>query len=466
MGKSYVKTKKYTMSSIDSPKIPLWLQKSRMIIWPTQFLEDCARNHGGIFTLGCDDAGMTAIPDSPVVFVSNPLALKEIFSASPDLFDFGQSGDALGPFFGEKSLFLLDGAVHKRMRGLLMPPMHGKPLQEQGEKIVQVARLVSSQWQVRQPFVVCPAMLDISLQIILQITLGLDQGQRLEDFKNVFNAWLTSLFSPLKAAVLSFLSLQADLGDWSPWGRFVRLRGELFQLLDEEIQQRRQNPDSSRTDILSVLMMSRDSEGQALTDDDLKDQVFAILSAGVENTSIALAWAMYWIHFLPEVRQKLLLELDSSATDMSPSEIAKLPYLNAVCQEALRIYPPIMVTELRLLKSPMLLMGYQLEPGTVLLPCSYLTHQRPDLYPEPKSFRPERFLERKYTPYEYFPFGGGNRICIGGTLAMFAMKIVLATIISKLELKLIDQNVKPVRSRFAISPSLGFRMVVTNERER
>jgi cytochrome P450 len=451
------------MASLDGPKIPLWLQKARMIIWPTQFLEDCANHHGGVFTLGCDDAGMTAIPDAPVVFVSEPLALKEIFSAGSDLFDFGQSGDALGPFFGEKSLFLLDGAVHKRMRSLLMPPMHGSSLQAQGEKIVEVAKLVSRQWKVGHPFAVCPAMLDISLQVILQITLDISPGQRLEQFKEVFNAWLTSLFSPLKATVLSFLSLQADLGDWSPWGRFVRLRGQLFQLLDEEIQHRRQNPDPSRTDILSVLMMARDQDGQALTDEDLKDQVFAILSAGVENTSIALAWAMYWIHFLPEVRQKLLIELESSDTDLSLSQIAQLPYLSAVCQEALRIYPPIMVTELRLLKSPMLLMGHQLKPGTVLLPCSYLTHQRQELYPEPKQFRPERFLDRKYTPYEYFPFGGGNRICIGGTLAMFTMKLVIATIVSTLDLKLIDQNVKPVRSRFAISPSLGFRMAVINE---
>jgi cytochrome P450 len=451
------------MSVPRGSQFPLWLQKTCMIFWPTEFLEYCAQHYGGIFTLGCDDAGMCAIPNAPVVFVSEPQALKEIFSADPNVFDFGQSGEALGPFFGEKSLFLLDGAAHKRLRALLMPPMHGHSLQAQGEAIVDVARNVSQQWPLGKPFLVGPAMLDMSLKTILRMTLGFSEGERLERFETVFYAWLTSIFSPLKATLLSFLSLQSDFGSWSPWGRFVRLREKLFSLLDEEIQYRRQHPDTYSTDILSVLMKARDPEGQALTDDELKDQVLAILSAGVENTSIALSWAMYWVHNQPKIRQKLLNELNTLGLDSSLSEIAKLPYLEAVCQESLRIYPPIMVTELRLLRVPMSLIGHQLDAGTVILPCSYLAHQREDIYPEPKRFCPERFLERKYGSHEYFPFGGGNRVCIGATLAMFTMKLTLATILLQFDLDLVSKNVKPVRSRFAISPSLDFRMVIVDK---
>ena len=449
----------------DGPKIPLWLQKTRMIFRPTEFLDDCARHYGGIFTLGCDDAGMCAIPDAPVVFVSDPQALKEIFSADPNVFDFGQTGEALGPFFGEKSLFSLDGASHKRMRNLLMPPLHGQPLQKHGQSICEITEFVSSQWKVGKPFQVCPAMLEISLRIMLKVTLGLDEGERLEQFMQVFYAWLTSIFSPLKATLLSFLSLQADLGPWSPWGRFVLLRSQMVHMFYEEIEQRRQNPDTSRTDILTLLMMARNQEGEPMTDDELQDQLLAMLSAGVENTSIALAWAMYWIHYLPDVRSKLLYEIDNLGVDAQPTAVARLPYLGAVCQEAMRIYPPIMVTELRFLKAPLTLMGNQLEPGTVLIPCSYLTHNREDLYPEPKSFKPERFLARQYASHEYFPFGGSNRICIGAALATFIMKLVLATIVSRRELALTNMSsVKPVRSRFAISPPLNFRMVVTGER--
>jgi cytochrome P450 len=141
-------------------------------------------------------------------------------------------------------------------------------------------------------------------------------------------------------------------------------------------------------------MSASDPSGEPMTDAELRDELMTLLTAGHETTASALTWALYWIHALPEVHEKLLHELDGLGDDPDPSAILRLPYLNAVCSETLRIYPVALITFPRKVKSPLQLMGYQLEPGTLLTGCIYLTHQREDLYPEHKRFKPERFLER------------------------------------------------------------------------
>ena len=177
-----------------------------------------------------------------------------------------------------------------------------------------------------------------------------------------------------------------------------------------------------------------------------------------------MTWAIYWINKLPKIGAKLLEEIDSLGENPDPSALFRLPYFNAVCSETLRIYPVGMLTFPRVVQSPVELMGYQLEPGTVLIGCIYLTHHREDIYPEPLRFNPERFLERKFSPYEYLPFGGGSRRCIGMAFAQFEMKVVLATIFSRLELALADNRpVRPVR-RGLTSASTPVRIVVTGKR--
>lgn len=201
-------------------------------------------------------------------------------------------------------------------------------------------------------------------------------------------------------------------------------------------------------------MSAVDEAGQPMTDEELRDELMTLLVAGHETTASALTWALYWIHHLPDVHDKLLYELNTLSDNADPSAISRLPYLTAVCQETLRIYPITLTTFVRVLKSPLELMGYEFEAGTALVPCVYLTHQREDLYPEPKRFKPERFLERQFSPYEYFPFGGGNRRCIGIALAQLEMKLVLATIVSRFQLALTDSRpVKPVRRGLTIAAS-------------
>ena len=249
---------------------------------------------------------------------------------------------------------------------------------------------------------------------------------------------------------------------WSPQGRFKSQLKQIDQLVYDEIQQRRkQLLDPSHIDILSLLLTARDEAGQPMTDVEIRDELITLLATGYETTPSALTWALYWIHQLPVVHDKLLKELNTLAQDSDPSEITRLPYLTAVCQETLRIYPLAIITFPRILKSSFNLMGYQFEADTVLLPSPYLTHHREELYPEPKQFRPERFLERQFSPYEYLPFGGGNRRCIGMVLAQIMMKLVLATILSRWKLTLADSRpVKPVRHGVTVAPPGNMRMIL------
>jgi cytochrome P450 len=244
----------------------------------------------------------------------------------------------------------------------------------------------------------------------------------------------------------------------------LRQQKQIDELIYAELQERRSHPDSSRSDILTLLMSARDEQGQPMTDQELRDELLTLLIAGHETTASALTWALYWIHSLPEVHEKLLAEINSSSGASDPTVLAKLPYLNAVCQETLRIYPVAMLTLPRIVKSPINIMGYEFEPETTIMGCIYLTHQREDIYPEPKSFKPERFLEKQFSPYQYLPFGGSNRRCIGMAFALFEMKLALATIVSRYQLALTDKHLpKPVRRGVTLSPSSSFKMVLNGE---
>jgi cytochrome P450 len=434
-----------------------------MLQWiarPMALMEACTRAYGDIFTLqiGKDFA--------PVVFVSNPQALEEILSDSQHFDAPGEFNEILQPFLGKHSVISLSGARHQRQRQLLMPPFHGERMRTYGQLIGEVTEQVMTQWSSEQPFCVRSSTQAIALRVILKTVFGLDEGSRGQQLEQFLSALLEETSSPYSAAMLYLPALQRDLGPLTPWGKFLRRKQQTDKLLYEEIQERREHFDSSRTDILSLLMAARDEAGQPMTDVELRDELMTLLVAGHETTATALAWALYWIHKLPSVREKLIQELDSLGDDPDPSAIFRLPYLNAVCCETLRIYPVAMLTFPRMVKVPVSLMGYDFEPGTVVIGSIYLTHRREDLYPEPEQFKPERFLERQFSAYEYLPFGAGARRCIGLAFAQFEMKVVLAKILSRFELALADnREVRPTRRGLVTAPSGSIRLVVTGERQ-
>ena len=442
----------------DGPQSPQIWQLLNWIANPLGYLEKCAERYGEIFTLHMSSF-------QPFVFISNPQGIQEILTIDGKLFDSGRANGIIQPLLGDNSLVLLDGDRHKRQRKLLMPPFHGERMHSYSNLICKITKQLASKWTVNQSFVVRSVMQDITLEVILYAVFGLCQGERYQQLKPLLAAMLDMTGSPLRSSILFFKFLQKDWGSWSPWGKIMKRKQTIYDLLDAEIKERRAKEDFTGKDILSLMLSAHDENGQPMTDEELRDEMMTLLFAGHETTATALAWSFYWIHKLPEVKEKLLQEIDSLGDNPEPMAIFRLPYLTAVCQETLRMYPVIPLTFPRITKLPMEIMGYQFEENTVLAPCIYLTHHRDDLYPDSYQFKPERFIERQYSPYEYFPFGGGNRRCLGYALAMLEMKLVIATVLSHYQLELAQTKpAKAQRRGLTIAPDNGVPMVMRGKR--
>ncbi|MBV9386150.1 MAG: cytochrome P450 [Chroococcidiopsidaceae cyanobacterium CP_BM_ER_R8_30] len=442
----------------NGPKTPELLQTIQLITNPLEYLDKCYQDYGDIFTI-------RFIGFPPLVVFSHPQGIEEIFTADQKLFNSGHANKFIQPIFGANSLLLMDGNRHQQQRRLLTPPFHGERMRAYGQLICDITQQVMNQWTIAQPFNIRSSMQEISMQVILRAVFGLNEGARFQQLKQLLSSMMSAFSSPWRSSFLFIRQLQLDLGSWSVWGGFVRQRMLADELIYAEIHRRRDNPSLLGEDILSMMMLARDQAGQPMTDTELRDELMTLLVAGYDTTTTALTWALYWIHYLPQVHKKLLTELDSLGFEPEPTAIAKLPYLSAVCSETLRIYPVGLFTFSRIVQAPIQIMGHQFEAGTSLNPCIYLTHQREDLYPEPEHFRPERFLERQFSPYEFLPFGGGNRRCIGMALAQFEMKLVLATLLSHVQLALAEpRQINPVRRGGTIAPPGNLRLIPTGWR--
>ena len=430
------------MALPNGPKTPAIWQMLHWITRPFSFMRGCTQNYGDCFTVKLGEKF------APVVFFSHPQALQTILTSDDSkVFDApGELNGLFEPLLGMQSVIGLSGDRHRRMRQLVMPPFHGDRMRSYGQLMADITEDVIRDWIVGKSFSVRESMQAISMRVILGAVFGLVEGHRYQQLEKLLGTMLNEMSNPLSVSLLYFPILRQDLGPLSPWGNFVRKRQQIDQLIYAEISERRTHPNASRNDILTLLMSARDEVGEPMTDVELRDELMALLVAGHETTATALTWALYWIHKFPKVREQLLQELQGLDDPLDSSALFRLPYLNAVCCETLRIYPVGMMTFPRVVRAPVELMGHALEPGTIVIGCIYLAHHREDVYPEPDQFRPERFLDRQFSPFEYLPFGGGSRRCIGMAFAQFEMKVVLSRILSQVELALADtRSVRPVR---------------------
>lgn len=429
------------MSLPDGPKTPALWQILYWIADPIGSMREYSQRYGDCFSL------RIGYNLNPLVMISNPEILQMILTNDESkLFEApGELNGLLEPLLGKESVLALSGAKHRRMRQLMMPPFHGERMRSYGKTISDITDQVIRELSQQKTFNLRDVMQQISLSVILKAVFGLQEGARYQELGRAITTLLDRLSNPLSVAMLYFPRLQQDLGSWSPWGGFVRQRQVVDDLIYAEINDRRIQGNHDRDDILSLLMSAKDESGEGMSDGELRDELMTLLTAGHETTATAMAWALYWLHHLPEVRQKLLAELTDNAADLEQN-LTKLPYLNALCNETLRIYPVGMVTFPRIVKEPMELMGYTIEPNTMLLGCIYAAHHRESVYEDPDTFKPERFLTRQFSPFEYLPFGGGSRRCVGMAFALFEMKVVLSRIMTQLDLALVDDRLLfPVR---------------------
>ena len=441
------------LPTVKSPSpIQLW----QWITEPIDYLDNSEREYGDIFKIK-----MSGVFNN-CVFLSEPKAIQQVLTGDAKQFAApGSINRILTPFLGDRGVILLDGGEHRQRRQLLMPQFHGDKIRVYTELICKLTCDLVTSWQAGETINLREQMQSISLSVILQTVFGLYEGERYDLIREKLIEVISLIESPIKSSFLFIPALQQDLGAWSPWGRFLRDREILDRLIYAEIADRRRNYQPDRSDILNLLIGSTDAEGNGMSDVELHDELMTLLFAGHETTATALAWAIYWINYLPEVKAKLTAEIATLGTERDPVTISRLPYLNAVCSETLRIYPVGMLTFPRITREPVSLQGYDIPAETVVVGCIYLTHHREDLYPEPDLFKPERFLERQFSPYEYLPFGGGSRRCIGMALAQLEMKLVIVELLSGCQLELASKSPAiPARRGVTLGPKGGIEAKV------
>jgi len=432
------------------PSTPAIVQGVQFAFWPDRYFTECERRYGDPFTLRMP-VGV------PFVLFSAPAAVKEIFVGDEEDLRGGEANEVLRPLIGPLSILFLDGAPHERARRLMMPPFHGERLLAYGSLMREIVDAAIDRWPVGRPFPIQAEMQAVTLDVILRTVFGVE-GVRMVELRDLLRRYLTAAANP----TLLWPVFHWDLGGWSPWGRLVRLRRRIDELLRAEFARRRAPGAPVHDDVLSLLVAARDADGRPMPDDELCDEMMTLLLAGHETTATALSWTVHRILEHPEVRERLVEEVRGvlAGGRVAPEHVQRLDYLDATIKETLRLNPVIPDVGRRLAK-PMRIGGVDLPAGVAVAPCIYLTHRRPDVWPDPLRFDPARFLGKRPNPYEFFPFGGGVRRCLGMAFSLFEMKVVLAEVLSRVELAAVPgYRVRLVRRSITFAPSEGMPVVV------
>ena len=432
------------------PRIPQpsLLQLHQWVYRPIPFMEESARRYGESFVMQFPNA-------PPFLLTSNPEVIRQVFTGKPEDLYVGPVNRVMESIVGKNSLLLLDDQEHIRERRMMTPPFHGERMLAYGLSMRESANRAIDRWPVGKPFTLHEQFQDITLDIILKTVFGFAQGETFEHFRELFirmlnlgshNAVLlmSALLPPERMLKLLAVGreplhlgpLKADMSRLLPWAQLGRLMKEVDTYLYAEMDRRRAEGVEKREDVLSMLMQARDEDGQPMSDRALRDEAITLLAAGHETTATTLSWAVHRVLQHPDVEARLREELHQVAgtEPLAPEHVNRLEYLDATLKETLRLLPVAPAVG-RVLQRPMKVGEWELPAGMAVMPCVYLTQRRPDLWPEPERFNPERFLGKRISPYEYFPFGGGARRCIGMAFATYEMRIIFAELLRRVKLR-------------------------------
>ena len=436
------------------PQMPSWWQLIRFAGDPLSLLDKCHRRYGDAFTLRIAGNGR-------FVMLSHPQAVREVFQADPDVLHSGEANAIFTATVGRHSVLVLDGAPHMRQRRVLVPPLKGERMRAFFDAMRFETLEAVRKWPVGAPFRTLPTMRRISLRVILRTGLGLAPGAELDRFERKIERFLSHGRQKYALVLMTIVPIQLLSGSrWAPLFRQLSdLDHDLFAFI---AARRRGDHQPAGQNVLDDLLAARHEDGRPLEDREVRDAIITILIAGHETTALALSWTLSELARRPAVVDRLGDELRRVTGDGPPeaSDVAALEYLEGVIRESLRLHPVAPFVVRKTLR-PIQIDGRAYPAGVVLCPCSYLVHQREDVYPNPLAFQPERFLERKFGPHEWFPFGGGNRLCLGMSFALYEMKVALATLLSQVRPQHVVAAIPEAR-RYGIvlGPVDGGRLVI------
>lgn len=421
-------------------------QTLRWAFRPLPFMQECREQLGDSFSVKFLSF------ERPMVLISDPAAIKALYTEREHGLPPGRD-IILKPILGSKSLLLQEGAEHLSRRKLMLPPFHGERMRSYEAVIEEIIAAEVDAWPLHTEFPIHSRMQAVTLEVILRVVFGVSSGPRLDRLRGMLGNVLEETASP--RAQLVGLATQR-LGGRGPWGRFEGALREVDDLLYAEIAEHRARGGlEDREDILSMLMLAEFDDGSPMSDTELRDQLMTLLLAGHETTATGLAWTFDLLLRHGEALSRLQDSLAAGEED----------YLRATISESLRLRPVLPLAGRRLAKE-LVADGLTLPAGTDVTPAIWLTHTRPDIYPEPFAFRPERFLEDAPSTYAWIPFGGGVRRCIGASFAELEMRIVLREVLTRCELrKASPMPEKTGRRNITLSPKAGTPVVVTARHE-
>jgi cytochrome P450 family 135 len=412
------------------PRLPAIVQSAWYFAAPDAFFRRAARRYGTPCTV--------CVLGETWVLLDDPVAIAEVFTASPETLRSGDANALLRPIFGSGSVLLLDGDEHLERRRALLPFFHGKSIAGYRDVVAEVTRGAIERWPVGRRFALLPSLQQLTLEVILRAVLGVEgrHGQRAGELLRDLLRWTGAQHNMLAMGALG-PDRTARLR------RFRRVLAPADAELAALIRERRADPSSrERSDILSCLVSHTD-----LNDGEVRDELVTLLLAGHETTAGSLAWAFEALMHDPEAWRRL--------------RAGEPGWAEAVAREALRLRPPVPHVVRRLM-APMTIGGAELPAGITVAPCANLVHRREDLYPDPDAFRPQRFLGVTPGTYTWLPFGGGTRRCLGQALAMLEMTTVLETVANHATLQPASPRREHARRRFTVLvPSRGALVVRT-----
>ena len=377
-------------------------------------LEQSRARFGDMFTIRIAHEGNW-------VMVSDPAAVKQVFTGDPRIFHAGEGNEILRPVLGDNSVLVLDEKAHIGQRRLLLPPFHGERMQGYGEKMAEIAAREIASWPVGVPYRLRPRMQAITLEIIIETVFGVHERTRMDPLREALREFLDLTTNPRFLLPL-ILTGPNRVRLLPPFRRRVE---RVDELIHAEIVERRSAGDlAERDDILSVLVSARHEDGSPMSDVEIRDELLTLLVAGHETTATALSWAAERLARHPQKLERL-------GAEVAAGEDA---YLTATIQETLRLRP-VIVLVIRKLTEPVEIGGYELPAGTRVTPSIHLVHRDPNTYPDPERFLPERFLENPPGTYTWIPFGGGVRRCLGAAFAQFEMAVVLRELVSRHQIR-------------------------------
>jgi cytochrome P450 len=429
--------------------LPRAAQMARFNQRQIQFVFGARRRLGDVFRM------RTAMPGGPVI-TSHPDHVRSLFTAKPEQAPSLTGESPLRPILGPNSVLTAVGPRHMRQRKLLLPPFHGEAIDRYTTMIAEAAEREIDHWPLDRPFALAPRMQAITLDVIMAGVFGIEGRPE----RGTPEYWMRVATKRMVAASASPLAQVGELMNLTREEPIGVIRAGV-NLLDRAaygvIKARRRDEHlGERGDILSLLLQARTEDGEAMDDKEVRDELLTLVLAGHETTANSLAWTWERLVRNPAAHEALR---EAVRTGEGADE-----QVEATIVESMRTRPVVPMIGRRV-TVPWRLGPYAVSADTPVTMSILLVHHREDLYPEPFEFRPERWLGRKPGTYEWIPFGGGIRRCLGAALAMAEMRVVLEATARRLDLEAADP--KPERAlhrNVTMIPARGGRVILRSRR--